>query len=76
MYYNKYKGDNYEYIVFDYLKTHKDEYDEVWLNKEIPLEILKETNLNYNITIIKNYINCDIGFDILGRKDNEYYFFL
>lgn len=74
MYYNKQKGDEYEYTVLKYLKTRKDEYDEVWLNKEIPLEILEATNLKENIKTIINYKECDIGFDILGLKDNEYYF--
>jgi hypothetical protein len=65
MYYNKQKGDEYEYTVLKYLKTRKDEYDEVWLNKEIPLEILEATNLKENIKTIINYKECDIGFDIL-----------
>lgn len=71
MYYNKYKGDKYEEYVLEEIL--KDEFDEAWLTKDIPEEILLKTNLRNNINI-RNYLNRDIGFDIMGIKDNEYYF--
>jgi superfamily II DNA or RNA helicase/phage anti-repressor protein len=71
MMYNKQKGDNYEVYVLNTIL--KNEFSMGWLCKDIPIDILIKTNLNMNPNII-NYKNCDIGFDILGIKDNEYYF--
>ena len=71
--YNKIKGDQYENYILNYITNETNEFEQAWLTKNIPNEIIINTNLNKNDNIEK-YKNCDIGFDILAVKNNEYYF--
>jgi len=71
--YNKIKGDQYENYILNYITNETNEFEQAWLTKNIPNEIIINTNLNKNDNIEK-YKNCDIGFDILAVKNNEYFF--
>lgn len=68
---SKILGDNYELYVLTKLK---EEYDDVWLWKNIPEKLLFEHN------IIMDYYTYsesrkDIGIDIVGLKNNKLHFY-
>lgn len=67
---NKYKGDQYELFIANYLKNTR-EYDSVWFWKDIPEKILFEENI---ITDYATYslVRNDIGIDILVKKGDDY----
>lgn len=60
-------GNMYEIYILNLLKAN---YDNIWLTKEIPNNIVKECNFPNCIDII----TCDFGFDILAIKGNTRYF--
>ncbi len=65
---NKIKGDNYELFILNKLKQN---YDSVWLWKDIPEYILFEEKIIIDYDIYSLYRN-DIGIDILAKKDDNY----
>ena len=71
--YNKIKGNNYELYVLNHILNVEPEFENAWLTNNIPNDVIMKTNLKNNVNINK-YNNCDIGFDILAIKNNEYYF--
>ena len=68
------KGYKYEEYVLNYLKTKKNEYDNVWFFKDTPEYIIAKTSLYDSYEIYSKYRNMDIGADLVGIKDDIVYF--
>ena len=60
----------YEYFVLEQIKN---DYDKVWHWRDFPEKLMYENNLikDYNTFCKYRY---DIGADLVGFKDNKYYF--
>jgi hypothetical protein len=71
LYFNNMYGISYEYYVINNII---DEYEQIWHWKDFPLEKLKEILDLENKNILDTYKDDDIGFDVIGYKNNEYYF--
>jgi predicted helicase len=63
-------GDNYEIFILNYIKN---DYDNVWLWKDVPEKYLYELNIIKNYDIYSKY-RYDLGIDIVACKDNNFYF--
>lgn len=63
--FNRIKGDNYEKFI---VKTLKNEFDDVWLWKDVPESILIQNKI-INDYGIYSEIRKDIGIDIIAVKD-------
>jgi superfamily II DNA or RNA helicase/phage anti-repressor protein len=63
-------GDSYEIFTFNSIKN---DFDKIWLWRDIPESILFELNIIRNYDIFCKY-RYDIGADLVGKKDNKYYF--
>ena len=61
-YNKKIKGNLFEAFCWIYIKYIL-KHDEVWLYKDIPLELKTQLNLTIN----------DYGIDIVSKKDNDYF---
>jgi superfamily II DNA or RNA helicase/phage anti-repressor protein len=63
-------GDSYEIFTFNSIKN---DFDKIWLWRDIPESILFELNIIRNYDIFCKY-RYDIGADLVAKKDNKYYF--
>jgi hypothetical protein len=63
-------GFTYEYFVLDKIKA---DFDKVWYWKDFPEKLMYKCNLIKDYDIFCKY-RYDIGADLVGFKDNKYYF--
>jgi predicted helicase len=63
-------GYAYEYFVLEQIKN---DYDKVWHWRDFPEKLMYENNLIKDYDIFCKY-RYDIGADLVGFKDNKYYF--
>ena len=63
-------GDSYEIYIKDHIK---DEYDNVWLWRELPEKYLFDLGIIRNYDIFSKY-RYDLGIDVVAMKNNKFYF--
>ena len=68
------KGYTYEIYILNHFKELKNEYDDIWLFKDIPEYIIAKTSLYDSYDLYCKYRNSDIGADLIGIKNNIVFF--
>ena len=67
------KGYTYEKYIISFLQQNN-EYDNIWLFKDVPEYIIAKTSLYDSYELYNSYRNLDIGADIVAIKNNIVYF--